>query len=135
MTDFQHTQSDPHGSHRKMLHILLTYFPPRCVLTFSPLPKGRPVRRLRAPPSKKLKPDVYKQKEEGSQIKLKSKILEGQGHVPRLEPTAPICLADRNHADYPSRHRTILKKRRFYDGLPAHAIRSKRVIGRCYTYS
>ena len=25
MTDFQHTQSDPHGSHRKMLHVLLTH--------------------------------------------------------------------------------------------------------------
>ena len=38
MTDFQHTQSDPHGSHRKMLHVLLTHLPPRCVLTFSPTP-------------------------------------------------------------------------------------------------
>ena len=38
MTDFQHTQFDPHGSHRKMLHVLLTHLPPRCVLTFSPTP-------------------------------------------------------------------------------------------------
>ena len=53
---------------------------------------------------------IYKQKEEGSQNKFKSKIQEGQEHVPRLEPTAPIRLADRNHAHYPSRHRTILKK-------------------------
>ena len=30
MIDFQHTQSDPHGSHRKMLHVLLTHLPPRC---------------------------------------------------------------------------------------------------------
>ena len=34
---------------------------------------------------------------------------EGQVYVPRLEPTAPIRLADRNHAHYPSRHCTILK--------------------------
>ena len=79
-------------------------------LHFPPLPKGQPVRRLRAPPSKELKQDVYKQKEEGSQNKLKSKIPEGQEHAPRLEPTAPIRLADRNHANYPSRQRTILKK-------------------------
>ena len=41
MTDFQHTQSDAHGSDRKMLHVLLTHLPPRCALTFSPLPKGK----------------------------------------------------------------------------------------------
>ena len=34
---------------------------------------------------------------------LKKKIPEGQEHVPRLEPTAPIRLADRNHAHYPSK--------------------------------
>ena len=38
MTDFQHTKSDPHGSHRKMLHVLLTHLPPRCGLTFSSTP-------------------------------------------------------------------------------------------------
>ena len=38
------------------------------------------------------------------------KIPEGQEHAPRLEPAAPIRLADRNHAHYPSRHCTILKK-------------------------
>ena len=37
--------------------------------------------------------------------------------MPRLEPPAPIRLADRNHAHYPSRQRTILKKRRLDDGL------------------
>ena len=36
MTDFQHTQPDPHGSHRKMLHVLLTHLPTRCALTFFP---------------------------------------------------------------------------------------------------
>ena len=36
---------------------------------------------------------------------------EGQVHVPRLEPTAPIRLADRNYVHYPLRHRTILKKK------------------------
>ena len=57
--------------------------------------------------------------EEGSQYKYKWKIPEGQVYVPRLEPTAPIRLADRNHAHYPSRHCTILKKRWLNDGLPA----------------
>ena len=54
------------------------------------------------------------------------KIPEEQVYVPRLEPTAPIRLADRNHAHYPSRQRTILKKRRLDDGFPAHAFRSTR---------
>ena len=54
------------------------------------------------------------------------KILEGQVYVPKLEPTAPICPADRNQAHYPSRHCTILKKRRLNGGLPAHMIRSTR---------
>ena len=61
MTDFQHTQSDPHGSHRKMLHVLLTHLPPRCALTFFPAPKGQAVKRLRAPPSKALKEQRYYQ--------------------------------------------------------------------------
>ena len=47
-------------------------------------------------------------------------------YEPRLEPTAPIRLADWNHAHYPSRHCTILKKRWLNDGLPAHAIQSTR---------
>ena len=36
------------------------------------------------------------------------KIPEGQVYVPRLEPTAPTRLANRNPAHYPSRHCTIL---------------------------
>ena len=44
--------------------------------------------------------------------------------MPRLEPAAPIRLADRNNAHYPSRRRTILKKRWLDDGLQTHAFRS-----------
>ena len=70
MTNLKHTWFDPHGSHQKMLHVHLTHLP-RCALTFFPLPKGQPVRRLRAAPSMELKLDVYKHiyKEEGSQKK------------------------------------------------------------------
>ena len=46
--------------------------------------------------------------------------------MPKLEPTAPIRLADRNHAHYPSRRCTILKKRSLNDGLPVHMIPSTR---------
>ena len=48
MTDFRHTQSisDPHGSHRKMLHVLLTHLPPRYALTFSPTPEGQAVKAV-----------------------------------------------------------------------------------------
>ena len=53
-------------------------------------------------------------------------IPEGQVYVLRLEPTAPIRLADRNHAHYPSRRCTILSKRWLNDGLPAHMIPSTR---------
>ena len=49
-------------------------------------------------------------RKKGVRINLNQKIPEGQEHVPRLEPMAPIRLADRNHAHYPSRQRTILKK-------------------------
>ena len=127
MTDFQHTQSDPHGSHRKMLHVLLTHLPPRCTLTFFPAPEGQAVKRLRTPTSKVLKEQRYLIRKEGSQNKLQVEIIpEGQEYEPRLEPTAPIRLADRNHAHYPSRHCTILIKRWLNDGLPAHAIRSTR---------
>ena len=66
-------------------------------------------------------------RKEGSQNKLQvEKIPEGQEYALRLEPTAPIRLADRNHAHYPLRHCTILKIRRLNDGLPAHAIPSTR---------
>ena len=50
---------------------------------------------------------------------------KGQEHAPRLEPTAPIRLADPNHANYPSRQCTILKNKSWLDdGLQAHAFRS-----------
>ena len=64
-------------------------------------------------------------RKEGSQNKLKN-IPEGQDYAPRLEPTAPIRLADQNQAHHPSRHCTILKKRWLNDGFPAHAILSTR---------
>ena len=35
------------------------------------------------------------------------KIPEGQEYAPRLEPAAPIRLADRNHVHYPSRQLSI----------------------------
>ena len=38
------------------------------------------------------------------------KFPEGQVYVPRLEPTAPIRLADRNHAHYPSRRSVVCWK-------------------------
>ena len=57
---------------------------------------------------------------------MKEKIPEGQEYVPRLEPTALICLPDRNHTRYRSGQRTILKKRWLGDGLLARAIRSTR---------
>ena len=67
---------------------------------------------------------LYKDRKKG--VRINSKSLERQVYAPRLEPTAPIRLADRNHAHYPSRHCTIPKKRRLNDGLPAHLIRSTR---------
>ena len=48
--------------------------------------------------------------------------IEVQVYVPTLEPAAPIRLADRNHAHYPSRHCTIHKNRWLNDGLPERAI-------------
>ena len=92
-------------------------------LTFLPVPEGQPVKQLRRQ-IHGAKQEKINPKEEGSQKNMNGKIPEGQVHAPRLEPTAPIRLADRNHAHYPSRHRTILNKRRLDDGLPAHAIRS-----------
>ena len=50
--------------------------------------------------------------------------IEVQVYVPRLEPAAPIRLADQNHAHYPSHRCTILKKRWLNDGLQAHTFRS-----------
>ena len=64
------------------------------------------------------------------------KIPEGQVYVPRLEPTAPICLADRNHAHHPSRHCTIFIKGQLNDGLPPHMIPSTREsLEDVYTYT
>ena len=82
---------------------------PRCGLTFFPAPEGQPVKWLKhqihGAKQEKLNPQ-----EEESQYKIQmEEIPEGQVYVPRLEPTAPIRLADRNHAHYPSRHCTILK--------------------------
>ena len=54
------------------------------------------------------------------------KFPDRQVYAPSLEFTAPIRLADRNDAHYPSHHSIILKKRWLDDGLPAHANRSKR---------
>ena len=54
MTDFQHTQFDPHRSHQKMLHVQLTHLPPRCAMTFFPAPEGQAVKHLRTPPSKSM---------------------------------------------------------------------------------
>ena len=48
----------------------------------------------------------------GVRINRTIEIPEGQEYAPRTEPTAPIRLADRNHANYPSRQRTILKKKK-----------------------
>ena len=94
-------------------------------LTFLPAPEGQPVKRLRCQ-IHGAKQEKINPKEEGSQKNMNGKIPEGQVYAPRPEPTAPIRLADRNHAHYPSRHCTIFKKRRLNDRLPAHAIRSTR---------
>ena len=67
---------------------------------------------------------------------MNGKIPEGQVYAPRLEPTAPIRLADRNHAHYPSRHCTIFKKRQLNDGLPARMNPSTRESSEdVYTYT
>ena len=65
---------------------------------------------------------LYTDRKKG--VRINSKSLERQVYAPRLEPTAPIRRAEQNHAHYPSRHCTILKKRRLNDGLPAHMIPS-----------
>ena len=52
---------------------------------------------------------IYKDRKKG--VRINSKSLERQVYALRLEPTAPIRLANRNHAHYPSRHCTILKKK------------------------
>ena len=54
-------------------------------------------------------------------------------YVPRLEPTAPIRLADRNHAHYPSRRSIILKKGEMAQGRTSstHVSIHTGVIGKC----
>ena len=54
-------------------------------------------------------------------------------YVPRLEPTALIRLADRNQAHYPSRCRTILKKKMAQRRTSStHDSIHTGVIGRCF---
>ena len=127
MTDFQHTQSDPHGSHRKMLHVLLTHLPPTCALTFLPAPEGQAVKRLRTPPSKVLKEQRYMIRKEGSQNKLQ---------VEKNPRRARVRAETRTYGtDSPSRSKSRAlsitplhypQKRRLNDGLTAHMIRSTR---------
>ena len=100
-------------------------------LTFFPAPGGQPVKRLRQQIHGTKKENLLIRRKKGVRIYKNGKIPEGEVYVPKLEPTAPIRLADRNHAHYPSRHCTILKKRRLNDGLPAHVSIHTGVIGRC----
>ena len=61
-------------------------------------------------------------------------IPEGQVYVARLEPVAPIRLAEKSRAP---RRCTIIKKRWLNDGLPVHMIPSTRESTEdvIYTYS
>ena len=63
-------------------------------------------------------------------------IPEGQVYVPRLEPMAPLRLADRNHAHCPAAVPSS-KKRWLSDGLPVHMIPSTRESSEdvMYTYT
>ena len=78
-------------------------------LTFFPAPGGQPVKRLRHQIHGAKQEKLLIRRKKGVRIYTNGKIPEGQVYVPRLEPTAPIRLADRNHAHYPSRHCTIFK--------------------------
>ena len=51
---------------------------------------------------------------------------------PRLEPTARIRLANRNHEHYPARHRTILKKTAQWRTSSTHDSVHTGVIGRWF---
>ena len=55
----------------------------------------------------KFKYTYHIQRTKGVRINTNGKIPKGQAYVPRLERTALIRLADRNHMHYPSRHGTI----------------------------
>ena len=91
---------------------------------FFPAPEGQPVKRLKHQIHGAKQEKLYIRKKKGVSINTSGEIPEGQVYVPKLEPTAPIRLADRNQAHYPSRHCTILKKRWLNDELPAHMIPS-----------
>ena len=67
---------------------------------------------------------------------MNGKIPEGQVYAPRLEPTAPIRLAERNHAR--TIHHAIAPsyKRRLNDGLAAYMIPSTQESSEdVYTYT
>ena len=118
--------------HRRWLGTCLDFSTHKCrVILGYCTDEARKAEKVRLPAAIYI--HAYKQKEEVSQNKFQRQILEGQVYVPSLEPTAPIRLADRNHAHYPSRHCTILKKRRLGDGLPAHAIQSRRQSSKVLT--
>ena len=72
-------------------------------MTFFPAPEGQPVKRLKHQ-IHGAKQEKVNPKEEETQYKYKWKNPRRARCVPRLEPTAEIRLADRNHAHYPSRH-------------------------------
>ena len=80
-------------------------------LTFFPAPGGQPVKRFRHQIHGAKQEKLLIRRKKGVRIYTNGKIPEGQVYVPRLEPTAPICLADRNQAHYPSRHCSIFKKK------------------------
>ena len=105
-------------------------------LTFFSTPGGQPVKRLRHQIHGAKQEKLLILRKNGVRIYTNGKIPEGQGYMPRVKPSAPIRLADRNHAHYPSRHCTIFKKRRLNDGLPAHMIPSTRESSEdAYTYT
>ena len=62
-------------------------------LTFLPATEGQPLKRLRHQ-IHNAKQEKIDPKEEGSQKNMNGNIPEGQVYAPRLEPAAPICLAD-----------------------------------------
>ena len=102
-------------------------------LTFFLASRGQPVKRLRRQIHGAKQEKLKIRRKKWVSINTNGKIPEGQVYVPRLEPTASIRLADRNHAHYPSRPYTILKKKMAqwrpsstYD--PIHT----GVIGKCF---
>ena len=107
-------------------------------LTFFPASGGQPVKRLKHQIHVAKQEKLLIRRKKGVSINTSSKIPQGQVYVPRLKPTAPIRLADRNHVHYPSLRCTILKKKRWLnDELPAHMIPSTRESSEdaIYTYT